>query len=122
MSGSRSDAACYSGLFDALMIFAVSSCFVRATGIIGTNIIDALQTVKSVVDDVTNHKARCDQENDEHSETLTVDYLRKLIPNKQIIDKYGWKKIDQTELDNGKAKGKTRQKFSSVDEILLSSK
>lgn len=45
-----------------------------------------------------------------------VDFLEQR--NVRVVDKQGWNRIDEEEKRRGKEKGKPREKFQSIDEML----
>ena len=81
------------------------------SGIIGTNRACAVETVKSLVEDVASLG----------SESKTGrEGLYSLLDERNVrhIDYQQWKTIDQAEVARGESKQKPREKFTSVDEML----
>jgi len=83
------------------------------SGIIGTNRADSIETVETLVADLErierNSKAKAD---------LTLGSLlqQKRVP---YVDYEHWKRIDDAELSMGKTLGKSRNKFTSVTDMLI---
>ena len=81
------------------------------TGIIGTNITDANETVDSLLNDYNNG-------------LLNGNYNRYNIDNilkdngVMYVDKYGWNKINKYEMDIGNKSGKPREKLLDISEML----
>lgn len=82
------------------------------TGIVGTNIVCAKQTLTAVeqylVDDKTNVKT-------------TTDDIKRFLrakKNENFVDYFGWKKIDAEEVSRGRVKNKPRSKIKSLSEML----
>jgi NADPH-dependent glutamate synthase beta subunit-like oxidoreductase len=86
------------------------------TGIIATNIIDAKETVSSIIADIKTHKlstpaiART-------STTSTIDEILR-IRGLQIVDTAGWRRIEAAENAAGQTKGKPREKFVDLKQML----
>lgn len=81
------------------------------SGIIGTNRACAVETVKSLLEDV----------GDLDSESKSGrDGLYSLLDQRDVrhINYQQWKTIDQAEVARGESKQKPREKFTSVDEML----
>lgn len=86
------------------------------SGIIGTNIMDAKETVHSLLEDVQEGKI------------LKVDalggiaaiakHIRKNHPSKQLISWEHVKQIDAYEVEQGKLVGKPREKVTNVEQML----
>jgi len=83
------------------------------SGIIGTNRADSIETVETLLADLerieNNSKAKADLS------------LASLLQHKRIpyVDYEHWKRIDAAELLVGKTLGKTRNKFTSVTDMLI---
>ncbi|MDH5753375.1 MAG: NADP oxidoreductase, partial [Deltaproteobacteria bacterium] len=83
------------------------------SGVIGTNKPDSIATVKVMVEDFQVRP-----------QLLKAEHSRKDIGG--ILDKKGvrhfsfeeWRKIDEIEQKRGQAKGKPREKFTSLADIL----
>ena len=86
------------------------------SGIIGTNIPDAQQTVKSIVEDWEALKFT---ENGKDSLRANDD-LRSRLEEKGVpfVDKEGWNRIDRYELEMGESKGKTREKMLAIEDMV----
>mgnify|MGYP001039035675 FL=1 len=85
------------------------------TGIIGTNIWDASDTVISMVDDANQNKLHQQQSLDKRG----LDGLRahELLGHR-VVTFADWLRINEFELQSGKAKGKSRDKITSTAEML----
>lgn len=82
------------------------------TGIIGTNRADSVATINALLADVQNSGS-----------TATRPGAEALLPllrqrNVRYISFPEWKKIDAIEVELGQPKGKPREKFTSVNEML----
>jgi len=82
------------------------------TGIIGTNRADSVATVASLLNDLLLLDSEDDKPGSEGIYPLLDDR------NIRYISFDEWKKIDQCEIDRGQEKGKPREKFTSVDDML----
>lgn len=87
-----------------------------ATGVIGTNKVDARETVAALLDD---HR----------SGTLSdppheAGGIRELVLDRQpaALDFEGWRQIDEAEKARGREVGRSRVKFVSVEEMLAASR
>ena len=82
------------------------------TGIIGTNRACAVETVKSLLEDVSQF--------DSNSTKEGRNGIYSLLDERKIrhISYSDWKKIDQTEIERGSVKDKPREKITSVDEMI----
>ncbi len=83
------------------------------TGVIGTNKPDAVETVQLLLEDVP-HLTPAPP--DKASPQAIVDLLRSR--GVRFISYEEWKIIDQLEIERGKAQGRPRVKFTSVEEML----
>ena len=84
------------------------------TGIIGTNLHDAEETVASVVeDDAAGALARPARE---YGDLGVAPLLRER--GAEVVDAEGWRRIDAAERAAGAAVGKPREKFIRVDDML----
>jgi len=83
------------------------------SGIIGTNRADSIETVETLLADLghieSNSKAKTEL-------SLTLLLQQKRV---QYVDYEHWKRIDDAELLMGKTLGKTRNKFTSVTDMLI---
>jgi len=83
------------------------------TGVIGTNKTDSGETVKCIIDDISNNKFNNPEVDDSKSiETL----IKERCPN--FINYEQWQKVDQSEIERGQELGRPRLKYTDVDEIL----
>lgn len=82
-------------------------------GIIGTNITDAQETVGTVVADVASGRIGKDAKEG----WVALKYIL-TARGVQVVDKAGWKRIEEEELRRGAASGKSREKISSIEEML----
>lgn len=82
------------------------------TGIIGTNRADSVETVESLLQDVAAL--------DHSSPKAGLDGLLPLLRQRHIryVTFAEWKKIDQHEIERGKAAGKPREKYTNIKEML----
>ena len=80
------------------------------TGLIGTNRSDAEDTVEILLEDVE----RLLQKNVKDNDVLDLLSERGI----RTVGKQEWLRLDQEELRRGSEKGKVRDKFTSVEEIL----
>jgi len=81
------------------------------SGVIGTNKPDAIETVGCLLEDVRGLPA-CDEP--------SRDAVRELLSERaiRVVDYPAWRRIDAAEIERGKAVGKPREKFVTVDEML----
>ena len=81
------------------------------TGIIGTNRADSVETVQSLLAELPKI---CDREKP------GVEALRPLLEKRgiQVLNYQNWLKLDAAEIDRGKPKGKPREKFTRIHEML----
>jgi ferredoxin--NADP+ reductase len=84
------------------------------TGIIGTNRADSVETVASLLADLPK---ACDQAK------RGAEALRPLLEGRgvPIFNYQNWLMVDSAEIDRGKPKGKPREKFTRIDEMLAAS-
>lgn len=82
-----------------------------ATGIIGTNRADSLETVATVLDHLSDDAAEG---------RGGADALEELLQRRgvQYISYIDWQTIDACELERGEARGKPREKFTTVEDML----
>jgi len=81
------------------------------TGIIGTNRADAVATVKSLIDDLPKLKTRAVDSAGNIADLIQQKNLRR-------VSYADWSKIDQSEIGCGSGKGKPREKYTRVSEML----
>jgi len=81
------------------------------SGVIGTNKPDSIATVKNLLSDLSVIQP-CANPNS--------DAVRDLLANKNVmvVGYDEWKKIDAAEVERGKAEGKPREKFVTIDEMI----
>ena len=80
------------------------------SGIIGTNKPDSVETVNCLLEDID----KIDGEKSGNSGIM------KILSEKQTraVNYDGWKKIDEAEVKRGEPKGKPREKFTRIEEML----
>ncbi len=83
------------------------------SGLIGTNRADSVATVKELLKDIEGKSAPADP-------VKEPEAITKLLSEKKIrsVSFEEWKVLDRLELEQGKAKGKIREKFSDIKEML----
>lgn len=81
------------------------------TGIIGTNRADSVETIASLLADLSKG---CDQEKG------GTEALRALLEGRgvRVFDYQTWSMLDGAEIKRGKPKGKPREKLTRIDEML----
>jgi ferredoxin--NADP+ reductase len=78
------------------------------TGIIGTNRADSIETVENLLADASEEEAKSG-----------ADALLPLLEERvRWVSFAEWLKIDAAEIERGKDKGKPREKFTKIDEML----
>ena len=83
------------------------------TGVIGTNKPDAAETVECMFEDVAGHAVL----EPRHPEATAAEALvRQRQPN--FFSYADWLKLDAIEVSRGRAQGRPRVKFTSIDEML----
>lgn len=85
------------------------------SGIIGTNLIDAEQTIDTMVRS-KNEWSSVGQEYRKAGRQRLKPLLRERGHNS--VDFHGWKKIDKEEVFRGESKGKLREKILSIEDML----
>lgn len=85
------------------------------TGIIASNIIDAKETVSSIIDDARTRKLQPTA-----SASAGATEIDSLLRSRglQIVDTDGWRRIEAAENAAGQHKGKPREKFVDVNQML----
>ena len=85
------------------------------TGIIGTNRADSVETVQSLLAELPKI---CDREKP------GAEALRPLLEGRgiRVLNYQDWLMIDVAEIDRGKPKGKPREKFTRIHEMLAASR
>jgi ferredoxin--NADP+ reductase len=83
------------------------------SGLIGTNRADSVLTVKAMLEDAAAGKAP-------PAADAALDSLPKLLESRSVraVTFGDWKTLDKAELEAGKAKGKIREKFTTIPEML----
>jgi ferredoxin--NADP+ reductase len=84
------------------------------TGIIGTNRADSMETVAGLLADLSKG---CKQEKG-GAEALCTLLERRGV---RFFDYQNWSMLDAAEITRGKSKGKPREKFTRIDEMLAAS-
>ena len=81
------------------------------TGIIGTNRADSVETVQSLLAELPKI---CDREKP------GAEALRPLLAGRgiRVLNYQNWLMLDSAEIDRGKPKGKPREKFTRIHEML----
>ena len=82
------------------------------SGIIGTNRADSVATVKALIDDLESQNESQEKPGAEAAINLLRDN------NINFINFSDWKKIDDKEIAHGEPKGKPREKFTYIQEML----
>ena len=79
-------------------------------GVIVDTTTDALETAKKISTDL----------NTLSGEKEGANQITQLLNERKVrfVDKDGWSKIDQEEIKRGKLKGKPREKFQKIEEML----
>jgi adrenodoxin-NADP+ reductase len=95
------------------------------SGIIGSNIVDARETVSRILTDYFGSKEEGGKEKNEESSDDNIDSSAKLMQKLeeekiQYVDWSAYKKIDAAEKDVKRKRSETqiREKFTSIDEML----
>ncbi|MBI4062956.1 MAG: FAD-dependent oxidoreductase [Elusimicrobia bacterium] len=83
------------------------------SGLIGTNRADSVATVNLMKEDLKANKVLSG--NKENFETVP-DLLKK--KNIRFVTFQDWKQLDQAETGRGKTRGKIREKFTAIDDML----
>jgi ferredoxin--NADP+ reductase len=92
-------------------LYAVGWAKRGPTGVIGTNKPDAAETVKNLLEDFAQGNARPVPEPDE-----LTDFLKK--KGVRFVRFADWKVLDRLEAGRGRLKGKIREKFTQVSDML----
>ena len=81
------------------------------TGLIGTNRADSVETVDSILEDLSARR--------EEKKTGSTAIMP-LLENKGIrtVDYQGWRVIDSAEREHGRHHGKPREKFTRIEEMI----
>eukprot|EP00300_Choanocystis_sp_HF-7_P005244 c13969_g1_i4.p1 GENE.c13969_g1_i4~~c13969_g1_i4.p1 ORF type:complete len:149 (+),score=35.36 c13969_g1_i4:636-1082(+) len=90
------------------------------TGIIGTNLIDATQTVEKMLGDLAQ---RLQSSGDGGLRAATSggwEEVHRLLVSRgvRVVDKKGWRRILEHETEHGKRLGKVREKILLVEDML----
>jgi ferredoxin--NADP+ reductase len=88
------------------------------SGVIGTNKPDSIETANAMLEDLVALGAAADQVNDD------PEAIEALIRQRQpeVVTFADWQVIDQLEVGRGKAEGRSRAKFSRVEDMLTALK
>jgi ferredoxin--NADP+ reductase len=81
------------------------------SGIIGTNKPCSIETARNLLEDLPSLEPCAERDSGKLLEQLAGRNIR-------VIDFAAWQKIDAAEIARGEAKGKPREKFVTVDEML----
>ncbi len=83
------------------------------SGLIGTNRADSVLTVKAMTDDLAQGKVSGAPE-------PQPEFIEKMLRGRDIpfLSFADWKRLDKLELERGTAKGKIREKFTRIKEML----
>jgi ferredoxin--NADP+ reductase len=81
------------------------------SGLIGTNRADSVATVKNMLEDLSKTAAAPDAD----AQSIVKLLQEKGLPYVSFKD---WKKLDAAEVETGKKKGKIREKFTRIREML----
>lgn len=87
------------------------------SGIIGTNIVDAKETVGSILSDLNSGVLKG---SDEDAHQAVLDLLAKR--NVHVVDLEGWRRIDAEEEKRGIANNKPREKLVTWEELIQHSR
>jgi ferredoxin--NADP+ reductase len=81
------------------------------SGVIGTNKPDSVETVRKLLEDVKGKPADAPRTQEAAAQFLASKGIK-------LVDFAGWKRIDKAEVENGKQKGKIRDKFTTIPDML----
>lgn len=87
------------------------------SGIIGTNIVDARETVASIIEDIASDKLLKPTSGGGGLETIQKLILERK-PDKQLVTWGDFERLNDEETKRGEAVGKPREKVTSVEEML----
>ncbi len=85
------------------------------SGLIGTNRADSVATVKCMLEDALAGKFGWETASFDQRSSMD-EFLRQ--NRRRFVSFSDWKKLDQIEIEEGKKKGKAREKFSRVSDML----
>ncbi len=88
------------------------------TGIVGTNITDARETVACLLEDKAAGRLPRPSTSRSALAVLRDSLVAKGKKREHLVPWAGWQRLDELELAAGKAKGKSREKFVDVPEML----
>jgi ferredoxin--NADP+ reductase len=80
-----------------------------ATGIIGTSRADSVETVESILEDLGQGMA---------TQKPGIAGLRPALAEQKVISYAHWQKIDAAERARGQPKGKPREKFTAISDLI----
>lgn len=86
------------------------------SGIIGTNIPDATETVNSIIEDFDSGIYDNNNVDSLNAQENLTNYLKN--QNVDVVSKEGWNKIDEYEIQCGEKIGKPREKLVDVDKMV----
>lgn len=92
------------------------------SGIIGSNIVDARETVASIIEDIASEKLLKPVASTSGGGDGGLETIQKLIlerkPDKQFVAWSDFERLNDEETKRGEAVGKPREKVTSVEEML----
>ena len=92
------------------------------SGIIGTNITDAKETVASIVKDFTAGSLKRIGKSEGPSTEGLLSLLKERQKDGRLVTWKGYQKINEAEEERGAKVGKPREKIDDVDEMIKVSK
>jgi adrenodoxin-NADP+ reductase len=88
------------------------------TGIIGTNLLDAEETIGSLDEDSKAGLFLAPEDSIEGSPSPLIRLLGLRRPYLQVVDFPAWKKVDSEEVARGAKEGRIRSKIVELSEML----
>ncbi len=85
-------------------------------GVIGSNRVDSQETVDQLIEDFVQGKLTAPQGDRAGLDALLAER------QPEMVGRDGWKAIDQAERTAGKAAGRPRVKFTSLEDLLKAAK
>jgi ferredoxin--NADP+ reductase len=83
------------------------------SGVIGTNKLDAAETIDKMLEDLASEKVNIP---DKPDPKMTVELIRKRQPDYFSFE--DWLRLDALEISNGQKAGRPRVKFTSIEEMV----
>jgi ferredoxin--NADP+ reductase len=83
------------------------------SGVIGTNKLDAAETIDKMLEDLASEKVNIPSKVDP---AMTLDLIKKRQPNYFSFE--DWLRLDALEISNGQKAGRPRVKFTSIEEMV----